>query len=75
MIHEAHAYPVRNFTKHPRQPKESTGERAVNKLNILFINVDSLSHSAAVRSLPNFYEALKNDVDSIIMKVIISLIY
>ncbi|XP_066929437.1 uncharacterized protein [Clytia hemisphaerica] len=64
-IHEAHAYPVRNFTKHPKQSKEST----VNQLNIFFINVDSLSHSAAVRSLPMFYEALKTDADSIIMKI------
>ncbi|XP_066911454.1 uncharacterized protein [Clytia hemisphaerica] len=63
-IHEAHAYPVRNFTKHPKQQKESS----INQLNILFINVDSLSHSAAVRSLPMFYEALENDADSIIMK-------
>lgn len=66
-IVESHMFPVRSFEKHPRQ----TRDQAVNdveKLNIVFIMIDSLSHSGAVRLLRKHYKYLQGDPDSVIFQ-------
>ena len=68
---ESHIYPVRDFVKHPkREAAKQQQQRALDQLNIVFLCVDSLSRSAAIRNIPKFYDMVREDPDSIIMKVI-----
>ena len=71
-IEESHMFPVRSFEKHPRQNRSNAKDVSVDKLNIVFLMIDSLSHSGAVRFLPKHYKDLKEDPDSVIMEVSLS---
>ena len=67
---EFHVYPVRDFNKHPKQNvTKQQQQRLPHELNIVFLCVDSLSRSSAIRNIPKFYELVRKDPDSIIMKV------
>lgn len=67
---ESHIFPVRDFVKHPkREAAEQQQQRPLDQLNIVFLCVDSLSRSAAIRNIPKFYDLVREDPDSIIMKV------
>ena len=68
-ISEFHLYPVRDFVKHPIKEVGKQQQRRLDELNIVFLCVDSLSRSAAIRNIPKFYNMVHDDPNSIIMKV------
>ena len=61
---EYHMYPVRK-----EQSGEATLERNANQLNIIFIMIDSVSHSSAERYLKKTMKKMKASKSTIIMNV------
>ena len=61
---EYHMYPVRK-----EQSGEATLERKANQLNIIFIMIDSVSHSSAERYLKKTMKKMKASKSTVIMNV------
>ena len=61
---EYHMYPVRN-----EQGGEATIKRDPNKLNLIFIMLDSVSHSNAKRYLINTMKKMRASKSTILMNV------
>ena len=61
---EYHMYPARK-----EQGGEATLERNANQLNIIFIMIDSVSHSSAERYLKKTMKKMKASKSTVIMNV------
>ena len=67
---EFHMYPTRKMPSNTPVPTNNNHKsRDPNKLNIVMLMIDSLSHASGERYLKKTYERLSNDPDTVILKV------
>lgn len=62
-------YPKKDFVSKERLRLQKRAYKDPNKLNVLFLMIDSISRASAQRYLNATYKMLEGDPNSVIMKV------